>query len=262
MTQWLKWTGALALAVAASCLAAGEAHAGLVVVPNNLATVNGGDNNGFPFNIGNSSQRYQQVYSASQFSAFGGPQTITQIGFRPSADRFGNAFSSTLPNIQIDLSTTSKAVNGLSSVFANNVGPDDTVVFSGALALSSQATGPPQGPKDFDILINLTTPFLYDPSKGNLLLDVRNFVGGTTDQFDAKEFPLPNTSSRVWSQGGINSTFGLADSWALVTQFQFGPAAVPSADVGGVPEPGSLALLAVGLAGLVGYGWHRRRQRG
>jgi hypothetical protein len=35
-------------------------------------------------------------------------------------------------------------------------------------------------------VITLLTPFLYDPALGNLLLDVRNFSGGLTTQFDAQ----------------------------------------------------------------------------
>lgn len=34
-------------------------------------------------------------------------------------------------------------------------------------------------PTNFEVVINFTAPFYYDPSKGNLLLDVRNFEGGT-----------------------------------------------------------------------------------
>jgi hypothetical protein len=84
----------------------------------------------FPFNIGDptivngglASQRYQQVYAASEFDTLGGLELlITQILFRPDAT-FGKAFSSVLPNIQINLSTTSAAPNSMSTVFANMLG--------------------------------------------------------------------------------------------------------------------------------------------
>jgi hypothetical protein len=104
----------------------------------------------------------------------------------------------------------------LSATFANNVGADDTVVFSGPLSLSSAFTGPSAGPKDFDIVITLQTPFLYDPSAGNLLLDVRNFSGGTTIQFDA-EASDSDPVSRTFTAftGDVNSpTADLVDTWA------------------------------------------------
>src|SRR5205823_2210425 len=153
-----------------------------IVVPNSNATVEGNIANSFPFNIADfslSSQRYQQVYSAAQFAAVSGPQLVTQIAFRPDASA-GSAFTATLPNVQINLSSTSKAPDGLSTTFASNVGADDTIVHSGPLALSSAFSGPAGGPKAFDIVITLTTPFRYDPAAGNLLLDVRNFGGGHT----------------------------------------------------------------------------------
>src|SRR5262249_19349834 len=96
-------------------LAGSVASAAVLVVPNNLAATEGNTNNAGPFNIGIfafSSQRYQQVFAASAFASVSGPQLITQIAFRPDA-QFGSAFSSTISNIQINLSTTSAAIDGL-----------------------------------------------------------------------------------------------------------------------------------------------------
>ena len=104
--------------------------------------------------------------------------SITQIAFRPDAT-FGQAFSLVIANIQIDLSTTLAAPDALSDTLDGNVGADDKVVYAGPLGISSSFTGPAGGPKAFDIIINLTTPFFYYPSSGNLLLDVRNFSGAS-----------------------------------------------------------------------------------
>jgi hypothetical protein len=95
----------------------------------------------------------------------------------------GRRFRATLADVQINLSTTSVADDALSLTFADNVGADDTVVFSSPLPLQSRSRG--SNPKNFDIVINLTTPFFYDPAMGNLLLDVRNFGGGKTTFFDS-----------------------------------------------------------------------------
>jgi hypothetical protein len=102
----------------------------------------GPNNNALPFNIsllGSTNERYQQVYNASEFpTAF----WITALAFRPDADFGGssNAFSTTLPSVQIDLSTTTAAADRLSAFFASNVGTDNTTVFSGALLLSNANT--------------------------------------------------------------------------------------------------------------------------
>ncbi len=73
------------------------------------------------------------------------------------------------------------------------------------------------GPKDFDIVIDLQNPFIYDPAAGNLLLDVRIFSGTFTTPFDA-HFAFGDTISRVRSHN-VNSPTGLADPFGLVTRF-------------------------------------------
>lgn len=83
------------------------------------------------------------------------------------------------------------------------------------------------------------------------MLDVRNFADGSTTGFDAIEFPPPGISSRAWNQGGVGAPFGIADSWALVTQFTFGPGQQPPPPPAGVPEPGTVALFATGLLSLL-----------
>ena len=61
----------------------------------------------------------------------------------------------------------------MSTTFADNVGPDNTLVFSGPFTAASP--GCPQNLPvcPFDININFTTPFLYNPMQGRLLLDLK-----------------------------------------------------------------------------------------
>ena len=241
----LTFLGALSLLGAIN-----PAHAVVptVVVPNSARTTEGNANNSYPFNItpfGLPSQRYQQLYAASQF---GGGGLITQIIFRPDAFA-GHAFTSTLPDIQIDLAYSSAPDDGLSTTYANNITAGDTIVFArGPLTLSSAFTGPAGGPKDFDIIITLTTPFFYNPALGNLLLDVRNFGGGITCSFDAVFTPADGVS-RVFSLTGVNATTGSTDTLGLVTGFNI------------VPEPGTAMLLAGGGTLLALFGGCRRRRR-
>jgi hypothetical protein len=197
-----------------------------IVVPNSLETVEGNGENAYPFNV--DSMRYQQVYVASNFSELLYPELITQIIFRPDAE-YGPAFSATLSNVQINLSTTPASPGSMSFVFADNVGPDDVVVHSGPLVLTSAASGPIDGPKDFDIVINLQTPFLYAPSQGNLLLDIRNFSGAVTGFFDAHADYTTSPIARVYSLIGdvSNPVAWWWDSYyGLVTKFSTIPAEI------------------------------------
>lgn len=231
-------------------LCALPAAAQTIVSPNSAATVEGNTNNAFPFHY-NSSARYQQVYAASEFSGLNGVEEITQIAFRPDA-LAGSSFSTSFANLQFDLSTTSKAVNGLDGMFANNVGADDTVVRSGAITLSSAFTGPAGGPKDFDILIPLTTPFIYNPANGNLLLDIRKFstedIGTELNAADGSGVTSRNFGTNVNDTSRNNNITG--SQVGLVTQFTFAAA---------VPEPGSLALFA--SVGVTGTGFFLRRRK-
>src|SRR5262249_21915931 len=107
----------------------GAAWAGGVTTPGASKTTEGNSDNLYPLN--GDPIRYQQIIGASEFS--GGAGWITQILLRPDAAS-GQAFSETLSNIQINLSTTSRPPNSMHKTFSKNIGSDETVVFQGALA--------------------------------------------------------------------------------------------------------------------------------
>jgi hypothetical protein len=153
--------------------------------------VGGGNfNNGFPFN-NSDPMRYQQVYGSSDFGS--SPLTITGMDFTTApANQSGGAFSGTISNISIFLSTTAAPVDGLSTNYNSNLGANDTQVFGGSLTLSSAGVN-----GVFDISIPFTTSFVYDPAAGNLLLDVQNFSGASTGQFGF-EFAAGDTVSRLF----------------------------------------------------------------
>jgi len=203
-------------------------YAQTVVTPQTSRSAEGNSNNLYPFTPGGGmrSQRMQQVYAASDFAGTGAKIWITEIAFRPDAYS-GSAFAVELPQVQVNLSTTLVAPDGLSPVFAVNLGTDDTVVFNGPLALSSQFTGPADGPKDFDIRIKLPAPFPYEPDKGNLLLDIRNFEAAEVPVALDAVMQYGDATSRVFSYGLTDSVYdsrGIADNFfslGLVTQFTY-----------------------------------------
>lgn len=224
------------------------ACAAYIVAPNALADVVGNQANSYPFPTTAWAEhlRYQQIFDSVEFSMLTGPSLITQIALRQPAQPFGNVFTSTIANIQINLSTTARSPDNLSLVFANNVGLDDSLVYLGPLTISTANLGPQDGPKQFDAVINLQTPFLYDPALGSLLLETRNFTGGSIFQaygYDAHYDPN-DSISRV---GGLvdGDTALFSDTVGVVVRFNVEPVSV-------VPEPSASWLLGLGFLGLLG----------
>lgn len=208
---------------------------------------------------GPAGRRYQQIYDASLFASASGPQEITEIQFRAASPE--NTFrpnSITASNVTVSFSTTSvltdpgsTAGGNFSASFADNIGADVQVVYSGALTLNRGGSNA-AGAQPFSYGFTLQTPFIYDPSMGNLLID---FVVPTTatltagagfgavESFDASVESNDGTASVT---GTGTNTVGAAGQTGLITQFTLAPA---------VPEP-TTALL--GLAGVV-LAWACRR---
>lgn len=194
---------------------------GSVVVPNALTSTEGDFDNAWPVHCsvwGLASQRYQQVYAGTEV----GSGEITEIAFRPDGSDSGEAFGPTvISGVTITLATTTRPVDGLSTVFADNVGPDATTVYSGDLTLSSADTGP--GPRDFDIRIALQHPFAFDGSVGNLLLDVTVPSCQATTYLDATDSSTGSVSRQFtytsdWTSP-TNDAVGYEHGYGLVTQF-------------------------------------------
>ena len=199
--------------------------AGPLIVPNEWTSAQGTTGNLLPL-FSAQPIRYQQVFDASQFSRLSpGGGLINRIAFRGHGP--GVPFAGTVPQLQVNLSTTAKSPDALSSTFAGNVGADDVQVFSGPLQAAVTFSG---DPTKFEVVVNFTTPFFYDPAKGNLLLDVRNSQGGT--EAPPNDQQLDGTSaagdsvSRVYNYGDVTATAAgqtggvdEKDTYGLVTQF-------------------------------------------
>jgi len=187
------------------------------------------DGNSFstiPFSAGSNTVRFQQVYDAAGFIAERGniPYLIHQISFREGAGR-REGFSSHFTDFQVNLSTTVRTVDGLSLSFAENVGTAERVIVPrGSFRIGVSVAVP------FSAVISLPTPFLYDPSQGNLLLDIRNFGGGATfwgyppflgpAHVDASNVVGDRVSSVF---GTVDSPTGMTSTLGLVTQFWITP---------------------------------------
>ena len=188
---------------------------------------------GSPFNI----SRYQQVYSAGAFGV-SSPVDIMSLTFFnnttiPPGDYPDATFS-------IFFSTTSASVSGLSTNLPSNIGTPE------ALFDILNLTGGTSGPT---LTVN-GSGYLYDPTMGNLLMDIVVSSGATNgNSFFA---PQSDVTGAVTSRAYILNNNATASAEGLVTQFGY-TAVTPT------PEPTTLVLMATGLAGVAG--WTRRRKK-
>ena len=190
--------------------------------------------------------RFQHVYPSADFGNLPlGNRRLTGIAYRPDGSQ-SQPVNVTFGDVLIRLSTTSKAVGGSSTAYDENWGTDLTTVLAGPVTYSSANSGPEGGPKDFDILLGFQTPFVYNPEKGNLLIDVvwhDQSAGPHTYDFivDAQ----PTVTEFIWSYtDDLMSSF---QAGGYPTQFTF------------IPEPATALLSSAWGASCARC---RRRQRG
>ncbi|MFO1078749.1 MAG: hypothetical protein U1E73_13590 [Planctomycetota bacterium] len=135
-----------------------------MVVPASHALNEGTSTTNVPFGR-STPTRVQCVYDPMLFA---GPVTITAIALRADG---GATVAAKVVDCELRMSTMPGGVLGLSSDFASNRGPDETVVLARQLlSLPAQATA--ATPNPFLPPIALGTPFAYDPAHGCLCLEV------------------------------------------------------------------------------------------
>jgi hypothetical protein len=213
----------------AACLGAlaGLASGQAVVVPNSLATVEGGTSNAFPLSNTSQFHRYQQVFAATEFAAITGAHRIVGVRFRPNGTSTFPAWSATV-TMDVRFSVTPQGPDQLVAAFASNVGASEALVYSGSATYGTLQTGPAATPPlNFDIELMFQTPYIYDPAAGNLLMDVvRTSTTMATNRFADAHSVTGDSVSRVQSST-VGATTGTIDSIGLVTQFIFEPIQAP-----------------------------------
>ncbi|HEY9172181.1 MAG TPA: hypothetical protein VI136_07855 [Verrucomicrobiae bacterium] len=169
--------------------------------------------------------RYQQVYAATAFAAHDPSQRyLTRIDF--PTQREDTVYGNWTTNLQLRLSTTAKGPDALSMNFAENIGSDETLVYADIMANSYVR---PSLSLSRYIFI-LPEPFLYDPRKGNLLVDFRVQTPGEPvpeidPALDANS-DATDAVSRVYATSADATVATHADTIGLNTVFYFDP--VPS----------------------------------
>lgn len=191
------------------------------------------EENCYPFGCMLDGGMYQQVYAASAFGS--SPFSISSLTF------FAAVYAANGQSFDIRLSTTPRAVNGLSRNLESNVGADEQLF----------ATFTPTGTYTNQFTITGNT-FVFDPtSGGNLLLSV--LVRGSPGPTQTQNVTLGNpATSRAFDWDGPGMGRSDTDDYGLVTEFGSGP-------VTATPEPATIALVASGFASIAGF--RRRRTK-
>ncbi len=198
---------------------------------------------------GTSGSRTQQVYASSFFS---GPQMLTSLAFR-STPGFRNGAN--YASVNISLSTTmfgDETGTPLSADFSSNVGADALLVYRGAISFTAPISD------GFEYIVNFDNAFRYDPSMGNLLLDVTIPVGSDVDGpgFFLASYDTANSfNDGVYSVNSVfdgAATSGIANTAGTITQF------TGTALADAVPEPATWAMM-IGGFGMAGGAMRRRR---
>ncbi len=196
-----------------------ELRAQVIVVPNAQAT-NDGNGSGTTVSGGPTSVRAMRIFDASQFAALSGPSLLTQFAWRP--DKILGESGPRSVNLRIYASTTTRSVAGLSMTFADNLGADNTLVFNGTLNWTTANLPGPGNTREFDVVFLCTTPFLYNPAAGNLLLDTQLSGNGQSITLDTVE-GNPTAREIVNTTSSTAVTAAFVVPFVQVTQFTFEP---------------------------------------
>ena len=223
---------AFLLAVFLGVCATTDLRAQVVVVPNSLAT-NDGDGSATS-TAGPASVRWLTIHDASQFGALSGPSFLTQFAYRP--DGILGQSGPRSWTLQIYASTTSRSVAGMSTTFVENLGTNNTLVFDGTVTVTTGNLPGPGNTRQFDYVFPFTTPFLYDPAAGNLVLDLQIQANGSAVTFDTVSGDP--AIGRVFAFGSSTATTGDIRA-SHVTQLTF------------VPEPTVAVSVLFGLGLLI-----------
>jgi hypothetical protein len=174
--------------------------------------------------------RWQQVFNAEVLvSAMPNGAWITGLAFRSDA---GNATIS-FDSLGVRMSTTAVRAGPLERAFARNTGADETLVYA-ANGVRWVLTGV----GSFSAVVPFSTPFFYNPARGNLLMDVTFINPSAHVTVDADR---SQGVDMIWARGVPIPIQGEGGAQGVVTRIDFNP----------IPEPSTMVTLSAGVAILV-----------
>lgn len=224
-----------------------------VTVPAGTSAVEGNTNNTFPWGSTSTTfpgLRTQLIYDSSNFTSQGvvSPIVITRLRWRANGSTstwVGGVYA----NATVSLGTCPVDQALVTANFVNQQGPDFTACYTGPvqfLAGTGAGTTVP-GPTVVDVA--LSTPFVYDPSLGDLVIDCDHLLGANftpnaptgTNRVAVDVQSTGALASRCFGSTSYPNANGTSTSHGVVVTLDYTPAAglyasfVPSATAG--PSP-------------------------
>jgi len=217
--------------ILSSSLLAAAATAQLsVVIPAGCDVAAGNSSNAFPWGTAAATWpglRLMCIYDAVNFTSqtVTGPILINRLRWRPN-DGAAAFAGGTFQQADVRLSTCPVNYTSLTTNFATNHGPDLTTVYSGPVVHSAGSGGTVGVPAAWTVDVVLTTPFLYDPAAGDLVIDCdypggANFQGGTLPQMDVHG--TGSNAGRIWASAAYPTANGSALNHGVVVEVGYGP---------------------------------------
>ncbi|MBK9386243.1 MAG: PKD domain-containing protein [Planctomycetes bacterium] len=217
-----------------------------VVLPNGFATVEGANNNIYPWGRNATAVRYQGIYDSTHFTAQGVtyPILVRRLRWRANATAASWA-GGTYSNVEVSCATSAVDFLAASATFASNRGPDFTQVLNGNVAFlggTGNGTGVP-GPTVVDVTFN--APFLYDPTTGNdFLYEIAFAAGSWTGASTACDaVSTGSLCSRIYNLTDPTQPTGTVGlNYGLVVDVEYLPAAGLFPDFRATPRAGNAPL--------------------
>lgn len=235
----------VATALAFSVWCTFQAQAAVVIAPNAYTSAEAPTATVLPLS---NSSTFQWVLPAADFTSLTPGTLLTSIGFRSEGGLDSNLLPVNIAEWDLLLSTPALSFPTLSTTFADNLGSDAVIVRTGPLNIVAGALVGGPGPNPF-YDIPFDTPYAY--AGGDLLVSLTQTTSSSGSAFldgVSASATLPSLGNTV-----VAFSFGASSGEANFYNFpvtRFGTAS-------SIPEPTTLALLCLGLAGL---GVVRRRK--
>lgn len=204
-----------------------------IVIPNGLAATEGTSSTAYPWGRGTAQIRVLYIYDSAHFTgqSVTAPIVVTQLAWRANGGVTGTA--GVYSQVAVSMSTAPNDYTAPNATFASNHGADLTVVHSGPVAVAAAAG---TSPNSYYVTIPLQTPFVYDPTLGDLSIeiatDATGWVGGAGAALDSGG--AAGNTSRIYNLSNYQSPTGST---------QVGSSPVVELTIGG---PGFATMASVG----------------